>query len=246
MTKADLAHAGLDGDSKRVQQIGALAREIVGFPRHLSQHVGGFVITRSRLDELVPIEQRRHGRAHLRRMGQGRSRRARHSEDRRARPRHADLPAQGARSGARALWRTADAGHHPGRRSRRLPHARPRRHDRRLPDRKSRADDDAAAPEAGELLRSRHRSCDRAPRPDPGRHGASIPAPPARAGAGVLPVEGIGGGAVQNPGRAAVPGAGDADRHRRRRLHARRRPTSCAAPWPPSSASAPSALSSAR
>ena len=28
----------------------------MGFPRHLSQHVGGFVITRGRLDELVPIE----------------------------------------------------------------------------------------------------------------------------------------------------------------------------------------------
>ncbi len=34
----------------------ALAREILGFPRHLSQHVGGFVIARGRLDELVPIE----------------------------------------------------------------------------------------------------------------------------------------------------------------------------------------------
>ena len=27
----------------------------MGFPRHLSQHVGGFVITRDRLDEVVPI-----------------------------------------------------------------------------------------------------------------------------------------------------------------------------------------------
>ena len=33
-----------------------LVDEIVGFPRHLSQHVGGFVITEGRLDELVPIE----------------------------------------------------------------------------------------------------------------------------------------------------------------------------------------------
>ena len=33
----------------------ALAEEIQSFPRHLSQHVGGFVITRSRLDEVVPI-----------------------------------------------------------------------------------------------------------------------------------------------------------------------------------------------
>ena len=53
--RADLARAGLDPDSRRVRQISALAREIVGFPRHLSQHVGGFVITRSRLDEVMPI-----------------------------------------------------------------------------------------------------------------------------------------------------------------------------------------------
>ncbi len=52
---ADLTHAGLDLDSRRVQQIAALAQEIAGFPRHLSQHVGGFVITRSRLDEVMPI-----------------------------------------------------------------------------------------------------------------------------------------------------------------------------------------------
>jgi DNA-directed DNA polymerase III PolC len=52
---ADLARAGLDPQSRRVKQIAALAREIAGFPRHLSQHVGGFVITRSRLDEVMPI-----------------------------------------------------------------------------------------------------------------------------------------------------------------------------------------------
>ena len=33
----------------------AVREEIVGFPRHLSQHVGGFVLTRGRLDETVPI-----------------------------------------------------------------------------------------------------------------------------------------------------------------------------------------------
>lgn len=37
----------------------ALMNELVGFPRHLSQHVGGFVIARGRLDELVPIENAR-------------------------------------------------------------------------------------------------------------------------------------------------------------------------------------------
>jgi len=52
---ADIARTGLDLDSRRVKQIMALAQEINGFPRHLSQHVGGFVITRSRLDEVMPI-----------------------------------------------------------------------------------------------------------------------------------------------------------------------------------------------
>jgi DNA-directed DNA polymerase III PolC len=46
---------GLDPESRRMRQIAALAREIIGFPRHLSQHVGGFVITRSRLDAVMPI-----------------------------------------------------------------------------------------------------------------------------------------------------------------------------------------------
>jgi error-prone DNA polymerase len=38
-----------------MRKVLALAAEINGFPRHLSQHVGGFVITRSRLDEVMPI-----------------------------------------------------------------------------------------------------------------------------------------------------------------------------------------------
>jgi DNA polymerase III alpha subunit len=47
---------GLDPDSPRLQQTIRLIEEIIGFPSHLSQHVGGFVITEGRLDELVPIE----------------------------------------------------------------------------------------------------------------------------------------------------------------------------------------------
>ncbi|WP_171175341.1 error-prone DNA polymerase [Ruegeria sp. HKCCD8929] len=47
---------GLDPEDRRLQQTMALVYEIVGFPRHLSQHVGGFIITEGRLDELVPIE----------------------------------------------------------------------------------------------------------------------------------------------------------------------------------------------
>ncbi|WP_312144761.1 error-prone DNA polymerase [Brevundimonas sp.] len=33
-----------------------LSRQLIGFPRHLSQHPGGFVLTHDRLDDLVPIE----------------------------------------------------------------------------------------------------------------------------------------------------------------------------------------------
>ncbi len=32
-----------------------LCRQLIGFPRHLSQHVGGFVMTKNRLDEMVPV-----------------------------------------------------------------------------------------------------------------------------------------------------------------------------------------------
>ena len=45
-----------DPEDPVIARLIALAAEILGFPRHLSQHVGGFVIARSRLDELVPIE----------------------------------------------------------------------------------------------------------------------------------------------------------------------------------------------
>lgn len=47
---------GLDPDDKRLSQTIRLIGEIIGFPRHLSQHVGGFIITKGRLDELCPIE----------------------------------------------------------------------------------------------------------------------------------------------------------------------------------------------
>ena len=49
------AQAGLDPDEPRLAQALKLAEELIGFPRHLSQHTGGFVITRARLDEVVPI-----------------------------------------------------------------------------------------------------------------------------------------------------------------------------------------------
>ncbi|QGZ61848.1 error-prone DNA polymerase [Paraburkholderia acidisoli] len=51
-----LEEAGFSADSHITQQLIRLTRELRGFPRHLSQHVGGFVIARDKLSRLVPIE----------------------------------------------------------------------------------------------------------------------------------------------------------------------------------------------
>jgi error-prone DNA polymerase len=48
--------AGFDTANPLIARVLALTRELVGFPRHLSQHTGGFVISRGPLEELVPIE----------------------------------------------------------------------------------------------------------------------------------------------------------------------------------------------
>ncbi len=56
VTVERLREVGLDPTDRRVMQTLALIAEIQGFPRHLSQHVGGFIMTEGRLDELVPVE----------------------------------------------------------------------------------------------------------------------------------------------------------------------------------------------
>ncbi|MDE2488422.1 MAG: error-prone DNA polymerase [Alphaproteobacteria bacterium] len=52
---AHIRQAGLDPDAPEIRRAASLAQELLGFPRHLSQHVGGYVLTRRRLDETVPI-----------------------------------------------------------------------------------------------------------------------------------------------------------------------------------------------
>ena len=56
MTETRLKEIGLDPTDRRLAQTMALIDEVQGFPRHLSQHVGGFIITEGRLDELCPVE----------------------------------------------------------------------------------------------------------------------------------------------------------------------------------------------
>jgi error-prone DNA polymerase len=51
-----IAQAGFDPESTKVHRWMTLVETLIGFPRHLSQHVGGFVIAEGSLDELVPVE----------------------------------------------------------------------------------------------------------------------------------------------------------------------------------------------
>jgi len=52
---SQINEAGLDPSNPSIRRAIELARRLLGFPRHLSQHVGGFVLSRTRLDETVPI-----------------------------------------------------------------------------------------------------------------------------------------------------------------------------------------------
>ena len=53
---ADAARIGLNANDPILSKVISLARELINFPRHLSQHTGGMVIAKERLDELVPIQ----------------------------------------------------------------------------------------------------------------------------------------------------------------------------------------------
>ena len=50
-----IVETGFDPDAPEIARLGRFVGEIMKFPRHLSQHVGGFVLTEDRLDETVPI-----------------------------------------------------------------------------------------------------------------------------------------------------------------------------------------------
>ena len=56
LTPEKVTEAGLDPDDPGVRRVVGLSTQLLGFPRHLGQHVGGMVMTRGPLCELVPIE----------------------------------------------------------------------------------------------------------------------------------------------------------------------------------------------
>ena len=163
-------------DSPLITRLVTLTGELMGFPRHLSQHVGGFVIARDLLERMVPVENAamkdrtviQWDKDDLDAMGLlkvdclalGMLSAIRRALDMMSRYRGAPLRMQDIPAEDPAVYEMMPA----------------RRHDRRVPDRVARAAVDAAAAEARVLLRPRDRGRDRAPRPDPGRHGASVPA----------------------------------------------------------------------
>ena len=115
MDEERAAELNLNLQDRRLRLTLELARTLIGFPRHLSQHPGGFVLTEDRLDDLVPIEPAAHGQPPGHRMGQGRHRRAALHEGRCAGPWHARLHAPRLRSAGAAsaangsIWRRIPA-----------------------------------------------------------------------------------------------------------------------------------------
>jgi error-prone DNA polymerase len=55
LKSSEVRQGQFDPQNPLIARAVAAANELIGFPRHLSQHVGGFVLTRDRLDEIVPI-----------------------------------------------------------------------------------------------------------------------------------------------------------------------------------------------
>ena len=184
----DRARPGSTPTSRTCARRWSWRGELLGFPRHLSQHVGGFVIAREPLRELVPIENAAMPDRTVVEWDK---------DDLDAlRMLKIDVLAlgmltcirKGVRAAARASRRRSRRPRRrPGRGPGGLRDARACRHDRRVPGREPGADVDAAAAQAADLLRSGHRGRDRPPGTDPGRHGASLSAPPRRHRAGGLP-----------------------------------------------------------
>ncbi len=59
ITDEQITSVNLNADDHRLKLTLELSRQLIGTPRHLSQHPGGFVLTQDRLDDLVPIEPAR-------------------------------------------------------------------------------------------------------------------------------------------------------------------------------------------
>ncbi len=100
------AALNLNLSDRRLRMTLEIARELIGFPRHMSQHPGGFVLTQDRLDTLVPIEPAAMDEPPGDRVGQGRYRHLQVHEGGCAGPGHARLHAPRLRPARRASRQT--------------------------------------------------------------------------------------------------------------------------------------------
>ena len=195
---------------------------IDGFPRHLSIHSGGMLVTAAPLIDIAPLERatmpdrvvvqfdKRDVETlkliKLDLLGLGHARRDRRDAPaHRARLRGLPRPRSAARGDPRGL-RDAPGG----------------RHGRGLPGREPGADADAAEVEAAEPRRPRGRGRDHPAGPDPGQRRPPVPAPQAGPRAGDLPPPEPRAGPQGHARRDPLPGAGHADRDRGRRVLAGR------------------------
>ena len=200
-----------------------LADELLSAPRHLGIHSGGMVLTERPVGEVCPIERGRMddrtvlqwdkdscawmGLVKFDFLGLGILSAMQYTLD----------------LVAARLGETLDAAVAAQGGGRGLRHALPGRLDRGVPGGEPGPGRHPAPVAAAEVLRPGDRDRADPARPDPGRGGAPLHPAGHRPGGGHLPARGAEAGAGADPGGAAVPGAADADRHRGRRLHRRRR-----------------------
>ena len=182
--------AGLDPADPTLKLALEMAKALIGFPRHLTQHSGGFVITRDRLDEVVPVMNTAMNErtmvewdkddldalgllkvdvlalGMLTALSKGFKLLDKHYGERltlaNIPPEEACVYAMIQRADTIGVFQIESRAQMSM-----LPRLKP-----------------------ANYLRSRHRSRDRAPRPDPGRHGASLFAPPAGSRRRLLSLEG--------------------------------------------------------
>ena len=165
----------LNLNDRRLRLAINLARQLIGTPRHLSQHPGGFVLTHDRLDELAPIEPAAMADRQVIEWDKDDIDALKFMK--------VDCLALGMLTCMKRAFNflaeerdRTRSGDHSVRGPAHLRHDPQGRHAGYLPDREPRADGDAAAHEAAHLLRSRHRGRHRPAGSDPGRHGPSLPA----------------------------------------------------------------------
>jgi error-prone DNA polymerase len=152
VSEKEAAELNLNLNDPRLRMTLELASELIGAPRHLSQHPGGFVLTQDRPRRPCSDRARRHGEPPGHRVGQERHRHPEVHEGRCAGPGHARLHAPRLRPPARAQGDRAYHRDDPDGRREDLRDDPEGRHGRRVPDREPRPDGHAPKDQAEELL----------------------------------------------------------------------------------------------